>query len=139
MNLNIFKVMSQFKDLEKEKASLLSQLELAQKDLVDAQNVIGDFMVKQKEFDVKIETITKEHEAKVTELESQLAAEKNSAIKKAASLMSSLGVEPDSIKETVTAAKLSLVKQFEKLEGKERTEFYTKYKTEICKELGILK
>lgn len=141
MNLNIFKTLNEVKDLQAEKKSLLERLERTEKELNEAQDVIGDFMVEQKTFDTKIaeveaksaakiEEIKKEYEAKLAELQASTSVqinnlektvkeEQESAVQKAAEIVASIGVEPDAVKVTTDDVVCKTGK-------KSRFSFYTK-------------
>lgn len=139
MKFNIFNTMSQVKELETEKKSLLSRLETMEKDLTEAHDTIGEFMVKQKEFDTTIEATRKEYQAKLDALTVQLEEAKASAAKQAAQVLSSIGVEPETVKVEVVPTQGDIVAQFHSLTGKERSAFYQQHKETILKALGLNK
>jgi|ERR1035437_2791798 peptidoglycan hydrolase CwlO-like protein len=119
MNIfNIAKANAQCKELEKDKLTLVGQLEVAQKDLADAQNVIGNFMKEKEGMDKTIADLKAEHATAIAALEGTHKVETDNLQKsvketsnkvveaegktaaKAAALVASLGVEPETVKKS---------------------------------------
>jgi septal ring factor EnvC (AmiA/AmiB activator) len=138
MQLNIFKASQQLKEVEAEKAQLVSDLAKLEKDLAEAHDVIGNFMVKQKEFDATIEATRKEYQTKLDALEIQLTEVKTSVNQEAAQVLASIGVEPEVIPASKMDTKGSVLEQFNKLTGKEKSAFYQANREEILKSLSLI-
>jgi chromosome segregation ATPase len=108
MIFNAIKLNKALADSKTENLALISQLADAQKQLTEAQDTIGDFMVKSKEYDTNVETLKTEHTAaldKVTTelnatiqaLELKVSESTISAEAQAAAKLASIGVSLDEL------------------------------------------
>lgn len=142
MRFNVFTALTQVKELEAEKKNLLNKIEGLEKDLTEAQDVIGNFMVEKKTFDdtmnkikaehtAEIEKLTKDHQEKIRGLEEQLTKVDASTSQKASELVASMGVSQDELPVSTTST--NIVEDFQRLSGAEQRAFWVKHQNELSK------
>jgi len=168
MELNIFKSAKQIEQLTKDNESLVARLTESERlvnsykndnqslvtmqaefdaksaELIKAHEatiskLTEEFTAKQKAHDIAVEEIRKEYHAKLDANEVKLVETKQSANTVAAQVLSNLGVPAEEVPTVPMNTKGSVLEQFNKLQGQEKSAFYQANKDEICKALGLIK
>lgn len=136
--LNVIKANKAITELTYEKDGLLKQIENLTKDLTEAQDVIGNFMVEKEGFDKVKADLKAEYEAKEAQLNKNLEETKASVNSEASNIVAALGVEPDAIKvEPKALSPSDILSTFKSLNGKEQQAFYQENKATIIKALDL--
>ena len=116
MNLNIFKMNTELKELQADNSAMLEKIKTLEADHAEAIDIKETFLMKQKTFDTQMETLKADHvkeiesikiefQKKLVEMESRLVAETNTENTKAATIVASLGVEAETIKVSTKSEK----------------------------------
>jgi len=118
MILNTFKLNKQLDATKKQLNDAINAQKLAEKDLSEAQDTIGDFMTEKKNLMAKISLL--EHKSKVT---------KEVINKRVNTELANIGINSNTVSENPPVAALSpenAFSEYEKLTGNEKSTFYAK-------------
>ena len=139
MFLNIIKANTAINELETDKTNLLTQLESIKAELAEAQNVIGNFMTEKQGMDTIIANLKAEYEKKLADMQLIVDAERVSASQKASTIVSSIGVEPETVKVSNKPNDNEIVGVWKSLKGSEQLKFYNENREVILSKLNLNK
>ena len=139
MIFNIVKANGQIKELNTANAELVKQLEAVRLELGEAQDVIGSFMTEKEGMDKRISDMKAEYEAKLSTLQNEIAKANESASEKAKLIVSSIGVEPETVKVSINPTEVEVFGKWKSLSGNEQMSYYNAHRETILKQLGLNK
>lgn len=137
--INVIKANKYISELETAAVDTQKKLADAEAMVINLQNMSKDMTEAQAEHENVITQLKAEYEAKIEAINKQTDVVALSTANKAADIVASIGVEPETIKASVVPTPKEILTTFQKLTGEVAANYYAKNKDTIVKELGLNK